>query len=232
MDKAAHNESIRWINRLHIIYKIIVCTAVATILSRLIPISQNESGGNLFQIIWGWDIFCILLLLLYWHSFFTTSPIHIRKQAAKEDSSRVIIFSIILLSTFAGMLAVILLLTVHRQREGITSIHLPIAVIGMILSWLLVHTVFTVRYAHLYYSNRNNGADNHAGGLIFPGEEKPDFLDFAYFSFVLGMTFQVSDVTISSKRLRRWVLLHGLISFTYNTIIVALTINILAGLGD
>ena len=83
-----------------------------------------------------------------------------------------------------------------------------------------------------HYSNHKTNPGTHTGGLDFPGENKPDFLDFAYFSFVLGMTFQVSDVTISSKKLRQWALLHGLISFAYNTIIVALTINILAGLGE
>lgn len=232
MVKAQKNESFRWLNRFHIIYKIMICAGAATILTRLIPIPLDESTGGLSPIILGWDIFCVLLLMFYWYSFFTTSHVHIRHQAAKEDSSRIIIFSIILISTFAGMLAVILLLTVHRQSIAMKSFYLPIAVTGMILSWVLVHTVFTVRYAHLYYSNRRNSPQNHAGGLDFPGEEKPDFLDFAYFSFVLGMTFQVSDVTIASQKLRRWALLHGLISFTYNTIIVALTINILAGLGD
>ena len=70
----------------------------------------------------------------------------------------------------------------------------------------------------------------YMGGLIFPGEDKPDYLDFAYFSFVLGMTFQVSDIQISSKPLRKLALLHGILSFGFNTIIVALTINIIAGL--
>jgi uncharacterized membrane protein len=70
----------------------------------------------------------------------------------------------------------------------------------------------------------------HRGGLDFLNEKRPDYLDFAYFSFVIGMTFQVSDVTVSSSRIRRLVLLHGLISFLFNTIIVALSINIIAGM--
>jgi uncharacterized membrane protein len=88
-----------------------------------------------------------------------------------------------------------------------------------------------MRYAHLFYGDHHNkDADKIGSGLEFPGDEKPDFIDFAYFSFVLGMTFQVSDVEISSRKIRRLSLLHSLIAFIFNTVIVALTINALAGL--
>jgi len=95
------------------------------------------------------------------------------------------------------------------------------------LSWFLVHTTFSMRYAHLFYGDNENGKGS---GLGFPGNGSPDFVDFAYFSFVLGMTFQVSDVEISSRQIRRLSLLHSLIAFIFNTVIVALTINALAGL--
>ena len=121
------------------------------------------------------------------------------------------------------------MLTKH-QTDHEKAIVLPIAILGMLFSWLLVHTIFTVRYAHLYYRNDPDQPEMHVGGLKFPSEDRPDFLDFAYFSFVLGMTFQVSDVEISSKTIRRIALFHGLLSFGYNTVIVALTINIIAGL--
>jgi uncharacterized membrane protein len=83
----------------------------------------------------------------------------------------------------------------------------------------------------MYYAEHRLMPGTNAGGLDFPGEAKPDFVDFAYFSFVLGMTFQVSDVSISSKKIRRMVLWHSLISFGYNAVIIALTINVIAGLG-
>ncbi len=114
----------------------------------------------------------------------------------------------------------------------VKGLHLAVAITGMILSWALVHTVFAVRYAHLYYSNHKLHPQTHAAGLNFPEDDRPDFLDFAYFSFILGMTFQVSDVSVTSKKIRRWALWHGLIAFAYNTVIVALTINIIAGLGE
>ena len=107
-----------------------------------------------------------------------------------------------------------------------------VAIIGMILSWSLVHTIFAVRYAHMYYADHETQSGKYAGGLEFPDENKPDFVDFAYFSFVLGMTFQVSDVSITSRKIRRMVLWHSLISFGYNAVIIALTINVIAGLGE
>ncbi|HRO46666.1 DUF1345 domain-containing protein [Agriterribacter sp.] len=231
MNDTADKKNLSWFNRLHIAYKIMICAVIATGLSWLIPFPHTHLAA-LSHIMLGWDGFCFLLLLFYWHSFFTTPQLHIRKQAAKEDPSRTVIFFIILISTFVSMLAVILLLTTKKQEPVAKELHLPIAITAMILSWALVHTVFAVRYAHLYYSNHISHSQTHAGGMDFPEEDKPDFLDFAYFSFVLGMTFQVSDVSVTSKKIRRWALWHGLIAFGYNTVIVALTINIIAGLGE
>jgi uncharacterized membrane protein len=100
----------------------------------------------------------------------------------------------------------------------------------MLLSWIMVHTVFTFHYAHMYYDVPDEGSSKISGGLDFPGEKEPDYIDFAYFSFVIGCTFQVSDVEISSRKIRRMALLHGLLSFGLNTFVVALTINLIAGL--
>ena len=93
----------------------------------------------------------------------------------------------------------------------------------------MLHTIFTLHYAHLYYSKTTN-EDAATAGLDFPKEKKPDYIDFAYFSFVIGMTFQVSDVQINSRIIRRTALAHGLLAFALNTFVVALTINLIAGL--
>lgn len=95
----------------------------------------------------------------------------------------------------------------------------------MLLSWILVHTVFVFHYAHLYYKG-----DKIKKPLDFPGDEQPDYMDFAYFAFVLGCTFQVSDVEITDKKLRKVALFHGLLSFALNTFVIALSINIISGL--
>jgi len=101
---------------------------------------------------------------------------------------------------------------------------------GMLFSWLMVHSVYAFHYAHMYYDNDENDPVKDAYGLEFPRDTKPNYIDFAYFSFVIGCTFQVSDVEISSPRIRRVVLFHGLLSFGLNTFVVALTINLIAGL--
>ncbi|MGN6490555.1 MAG: DUF1345 domain-containing protein [Agriterribacter sp.] len=227
MNNAANHIQLSWINRLHVIYKLLICAAVAT----AVPLVLYRLNINtLTRIILGWNVFCISMLSFYWASFFTTPQQYIDKEADKEDPSRVVVFMLLLICTFASMTAVVLLLTARDGKAESSAIQLPVALAGMILSWCVVHTIFTVRYAHLFYNGNEHDAGNEKG-LEFPGEEKPDFLDFAYFSFVIGMTFQVSDVVIASKRIRRWALLHSLIAFAYNTVVVALTINIVAGLG-
>jgi len=176
----------------------------------------------LTHIMFGWDFFCLALILLHWYMFYHTSATQTHLKAKMQDETRGETFAIVVVSTFAGLLAVILLLL----DKEIKTLDLVTAISGMFLSWALVHTTFTMRYAHLYYGD----SGNKNGGLDFPGDEEPDFIDFAYFAFVIGMTFQVSDVEISSRRIRRLTLLHSIISFIFNTVIVALTINALAGL--
>lgn len=188
-------------------------------------LSLTINMNSLTHIMFGWDIFCLTLISLHWYMFFYTTVSQIHAKAQIQDETRSEIFAIVVVSTFAGLLAVILLLI----NKTVQPINLVVAISGMFLSWVLVHTTFTMRYAHLYYVNASK-KNEKGGGLDFPGDEQPDFIDFAYFSFVIGMTFQVSDVEISSRQIRRITLLHSLISFIFNTVIVALTINALAGL--
>lgn len=107
--------------------------------------------------------------------------------------------------------------------------HIALVAVTLLLSWLMTQTTFGFRYAHEYYAHDLGGADFDRG-LDFPGEQQPDYLDFMYFSLVLGMTFQVSDVQITARKLRRLAALQGLLGFLFNTIILALTVNIAAGL--
>jgi uncharacterized membrane protein len=104
-----------------------------------------------------------------------------------------------------------------------------IVAVTLALSWMLTHAVFALRYAHEFYT-RTGDAEVPDGGLEFPREPNPDYWDFLYFSAVLGMTFQVSDVQITSRKFRRLATLHGLLGFMFNTVIVALTVNLASGL--
>lgn len=216
-----------FLSRLHGVHKLLISLIIAGIVYFLIP---SGTFPILPRIFIGWDVFSAVLLCLTWIVFFTVGSQHIREESKIQDESRSVIFFIVVIAALAGLFGVLQLVLTKDQTHHEKAIVLPIAILGMLFSWLLVHSIFTVRYAHLYYGNDPDKPETHVGGLKFPSDAKPDFLDFAYFSFVLGMTFQVSDVEVTSKKMRRIALFHGLISFGYNTVIVALTINIIGNL--
>jgi uncharacterized membrane protein len=196
--------------------------AVAAFL--LTPVSWQ----SMTRLITAWDAFSLTNLVLAWGIIASAEVKHIRRIVAREDPGRHLVFALTLVAASSSLLAVIYLLSsVHATTRSYTQIlHVGLAILGVMLSWLLVHTMFTLRYAHIFYGD---GISQKEGGLQFPGDEKePDYLDFAYFSFVVGMTAQTADVSISSQKLRRLALLHGLLSFGFNTIIVALSISGLA----
>ncbi|MEP6845176.1 MAG: DUF1345 domain-containing protein [Panacibacter sp.] len=216
------------LKKLKALQKVLLCTTIAVLVFFIAPWSTADI---LSHVMTSWIAFSFSMLSLDWLVFYHTPARQIRKQAQVEDGARYIIFTIVLVSTLASLLAVGLLLV--QKDDPSRILHIAVAVPCMLFSWLLVHTIFAARYAHLYYGDHKEKAELPARGLDFPDEQStpndnPDFIDFAYFSFVLGMTFQVSDVQITSRRLRRLVLMHSLISFGYNTVLVALTINTLA----
>ncbi|MCO5936303.1 DUF1345 domain-containing protein [Mucilaginibacter sp. RB4R14] len=178
-----------------------------------------------------WIAVAASIIVLDWITILWAHPKDIRKIANLEDSSRFMIFLFVMVASLVSLIAILLLLkSTKNQSNDAVAGYIILAMSAVIVSWWLVHTVFTMRYAHLYY-NKADGKPTPIGGLEFPGDEKePDYLDFIYFSFVIGMTFQVSDVEISSKQIRRLVWAHGLISFAFNTAIVALSINVISGL--
>jgi uncharacterized membrane protein len=132
-------------------------------------------------------------------------------------------------AAFFGMLAILGVLQQAKSTGGHVTLELALlAAVTILLSWLFAHTVFAVHYAHDYYGDLKH---NRAPGLAFPGnDDTPDYWDFMYFSFVVGMTCQVSDVQVTRDHWRRLVLAHGVVSFLYNTIVLALSINLIAGL--
>jgi len=175
-----------------------------------------------------WDVFALSVLILAWLTIITTPAHNLRARAQEQDVSRTIIFVFVVLAACAGLFAVGYLFFANRNVQNPHFVlHLLMSLLAIVSSWMLVHTVFGLRYAHTYYGDPDGpvGPRDHAGGLEFPGDRSPDYMDFAYFSFVIGMTFQVSDVVITSRQFRKLVLLHGMLSFGFNTVILALTIN-------
>jgi uncharacterized membrane protein len=179
-----------------------------------------------------WDTFAFSVLVLAWFTILTT-PIHrLRTRAKEQDISRFLAFLFIVVAACAALFAVGFLISVNKgQMRGHFTVHLILGLVTVILAWSVMQTVFGLRYAHVFYGDDDQpGKDRHAGGLTFPGERLPDYFDFAYFSFVVGMTCQVSDVQITSRRMRRLTLVHSVLSFGFNTLILALLINTVSGL--
>ena|ERR1035438_764495 len=215
--------------KLHSIVKISICLFIAVGVYLIVPVKHLD---ELTHGLIAWDGFSLALIILNWVTFSITDSEQIRKQSKAQDSSRTIIFIMVIISNLAGFFGVLLLLVTKEKFKYTQSLHLVTAIGGMVLSWFLIHTIFTLRYAHIYYGDDDEKPGTLAGGLDFPGDDSPNYFDFAYFSFVLGMTFQVSDIQITSKRLRQLAMLHGLLSFGYNTVMIALTINLIAGYGN
>jgi uncharacterized membrane protein len=172
-----------------------------------------------------YDTFAFAILGLIWVTVTLTPQDEIRAVAQRQDLGRTVIFIFVIIVACAALFAVAFLIRSGKPEEQHLSIHLLLALATIVLSWLLMHAVFGLRYAHRFYDDSAIDAEKHAGGLKFPEEDLPDYRDFAYFSFVIGMTCQVSDVDVTSRKMRRLALLHGILSFGFNTVILALTIN-------
>lgn len=174
-----------------------------------------------------WDGFALIALALTWLTILTLRPAQIARAAKREDPSRIVSLTLVVLGAAASLLAVVVLLqesmTMARSAKTLAIL---LALSAVATAWALIHTVFTLRYAHLYYDSREP-----MPALEFPGEASPpDYLDFAYFAFVIGMTTQTSDVCIRGRTMRRTALLHGVVAFVFNTAVVALSIGVLSTL--
>ena len=179
-----------------------------------------------------WIACALTVIVLNWIIILTSHPQEVKQIAKIQDSSRTFLFAFIITASVVSFVAIIFLLKSSKGlSEGTKNEHILLAISAVAISWWLVHTVFSLRYAHLYYDTEtDDGKPLKVGGLEFPDTKEPDFLDFIYFGFVVGMTFQVSDVQITDRNIRRLCLLHGLISFIFNTTIVALSINVISGM--
>jgi uncharacterized membrane protein len=184
------------------------------------------------DVIAAWDTFAFFILASAWLTILITPQQKLRARAQEQDFGRTVLFVFVVVAACAALFAVGFLVSVGGSKtRGHFTGHLILGLGTVVLSWSLMHTVFGLRYAHAFYGDSDQpGESRHAGGLVFPGERMPDYFDFAYFSFVIGMTCQVSDVQITSHRMRRLTLLQSVLAFGFNTIILALLINTVSSL--
>ncbi|MEH2310097.1 MAG: DUF1345 domain-containing protein [Nostoc sp.] len=184
------------------------------------------------RILCAWNSGAEFFLALTWWKMNKATPEKIRRYAENEYEGHLAIFMLVICAASASVLAIGFLL---NDKKGLSTIlltlHVILAIMTLLASWLLVHTMFAVQYAHSYYKyiNRNN-SEEITRGLDFPHNDCPDYWEFLYYSFVVGMTSQVSDVQTTSPEMRRLTLLHSIFSFFFNTTIVSMTINIIASL--
>ncbi len=174
----------------------------------------------------GWDVVAVLVLLRVWSRVSRFSPDETKEFATREDDSRVSAEFLLVAASVASLAgAAFGLLKAHESGPTLEAVLTAASVLTVALSWAVVHTVFALRYAHEYYTPTVPGAIDFKSG-----DYEPDYGDFAYVAFTVGMTFQVSDTDIGSRLIRRTVLRHALLSYLFGAIIVALMVNVIATL--
>lgn len=191
---------------------------------RLLPEARLSTSA-----IAGWNVFCGVYLVAMLPAVRSRTPEQIRARAAIEDEGRGLILGLVILASLVSLAAMAAELSFARSSHGLDKLlHVGAAFISVAGSWLVVQVIFALHYAHEYYSAGDKGHDRR--GLAFPGDEPPDYWDFLHFSIVIGVAAQTADIAFTGKTLRRLGTLHSLIAFAFNTVVVALTINLLAGL--
>ena len=149
-------------------------------------------------------------------------------RARVQDEGRVVVLISVILGSFACLAAIFVELATVKDMHGLLkTTHVALTVATVASSWAFIHLMFALHYAHDYYLDQGRGGD---GGLIFPGTDKPGYVDFLYFAAVIGTSGQTADVAFSSSAMRRWGLLHCVLAYAFNTTVLALTINIASGL--
>jgi uncharacterized membrane protein len=206
----------------------VVRLSVAAVIGLMVGLFLPPGSKWELHALAGWCAASLSFLLLAAWVFFSTDAENTRRLATREDDSRAVSSLIVLTGSLVSLAGVIYSLTQVKglQQNGQGTQATLLTVLGLLsvtLSWLLIQSVYTFRYAHLYFNDP-------AGGIDFHNDETPDYLDFLYLAVTIGMTFQVSDTDLSKKSIRRSLTWHALLGFVYNTVLVALTINTVAGL--
>ena len=177
-----------------------------------------------------YDVAAAMILAYDWTVGLRNNATHTMRRAAQADPGRHLLLFIVMISAIAGLASAIVILGKGPNVPASDhAVALAFGILAVVLGWFLIHTTFIFRYAHLYYYDSDQDGTAQRG-LTFPGTIEPDDYDFAYFAFVIGMTFQVSDVQITDPGVRSIALFHALLSFGYNTAILALGVNLVSSL--
>ena len=200
----------------------------ATIVGLAVALLAPRAVSGPTRALLAWIAGAGLYLVLAWIMMLRASVEQMRWRAKRQDDGAAVVLVLTVFAALASLAAIVLeLMGVKNDPPQIQTLHLALSVITILCSWFIVHTAFALHYAHEFYES---GPGTQPRSLAFPGDPEPDYRDFLYFAFVLGTTSQTSDVAICSSGMRRLALAHGIIAFFFNTTLLALAVNIAAGL--
>jgi uncharacterized membrane protein len=195
---------------------------LATTLGAILGVALPADLRPATRLIIAWDTGVAIYLALAFAAMANSDVARIRRRAVLLDEDRVVFLALTAAAALASLGAIVAQLS--AKETGHQPAHLALAVATIAPSWTFTHIIFALHYAHEFYIE----ARHESGGLAFPGKEQPDYWDFLYFSLVIGMTSQVSDVAVTAKSVRRTVAAHGVLSFFFNATLLALMVNIAA----
>ena len=216
--------SLPWVVRITAMQRLAAALAVGVVAF----LAQPDVISWHTRAIAGWDLGVLVYLCLAWWLIARADAGVTREHALGQDQSGFIIFLFVVGASCASIVAIGFVVgTIQELAFWPRTWHLALTIDALISSWLLIQTVFAFHYARRYYVFLR-GERTALAGLLFPGDREPDYLDFAYYSFVVGMTSQTSDVAVRSRQMRRLTLVHGVLAFVFNIAVLALSINIIA----
>jgi uncharacterized membrane protein len=202
----------------------LIYAIAAGVVTAMLPLPVTQQTQGLLV----WCLGGLTYLGLSWWLAVEFDATRTRHRAQAQDQPGFVIFFFLVLSSFANIVAIALMLQHVKDLSAMQRLgHLALSMAALAISWLLMQTVFAFRYAHVYYQEELQSRV-HGAGLVFPGNQAPDYFDFLYYAHVVGMTSQVSDVMVTTRRMRRLTLIHSVTSFAFNMLVLALSINLVA----
>lgn len=215
---------IPWFIRMSAPRRLAIVVALSIVTFSVEPGTLSVSNRLLLS----WDLGALAYLALAWMTIARADLTMTRIRARSYDQNGYVIFLLVLAAACASVVAIGFVMgEIKHLSDWAKAGHLTLSITALVLSWMLIQTLFVFHYAREYYG-RGSSEGASLEGLKYPGSEQPDYLDFAYYSFVVGMTSQVSDVAVTTRRMRRTTLAHGVLSFVFNIAILALSINVIS----
>jgi uncharacterized membrane protein len=226
IDLSAHRRRPRFLRAIMARPRLFACVLIGCATALALPASAELHAVT--RLIIGWNVGVCLYLILAAHMMFWSSHETMHRRALLEDEGRFIILALVVMAAIMSLGAIVAeLAAVKDLHDQQRYAHMALAVLTIVSSWAFTQVMFAVHYAHDYYATEARGLP---GGLEFPGGEKPDYADFLYFACVIGASAQTADVNLSSRAMRRTGLAHCVLAFFFNTMLLALTINIASSL--